>query len=131
MKKNSKIIIAVAALVVLIAVFVGVFLATRPDTAAGAKTITVEVVHKDESTKTFTYSTDAEYLGDVLLAEGLIEGEQGDYGLYIKMVDGEKAVYEEDGAYWAFYQGDEYASLGVDQTPINDGDTFQLVYTIG
>ena len=40
-------------------------------------------------------------------------------------------VYETDGAYWAFYVGDEYASLGVDQTPIADGDSFSLVYTVG
>ncbi len=91
----------------------------------------MEVVHKDESTKTFTYHTDAEYLGEVILAEGLVKGAQGDYGLYITEVDGESAVYETDSAYWAFYQGGEYANQSVDQTPINDGDAFSLVYTIG
>ena len=54
-----------------------------------------------------------------------------EYGLMITTVDGEQAVYETDGAYWAFYVGDEYASLGVDQTPIADGDSFSLVYTVG
>lgn len=131
MKKNSKIIIAVAALVALIAIFVGVFLATRPDTAAGAKTITVEVVHKDESTKTFTYNTDAEYLGEVLLAEGLVEGQEGPYGLEVLVVDGEQAIWAEDGAYWALYVGEEYGTTGVDTTPISDGDAFKLVYTLG
>ena len=131
MSKNKKIIIAVVAIVAVIAVFLGVYFATRPDTSEGAKTITVEVVHSDESSKTFTYHTDAEYLGEVLLDEGLIEGENGDYGLYVTVVDGEEAVYEEDGAYWAFYQGGEYAMQGVDQTPVNDGDAFSLVYTIG
>ena len=131
MSKNKKIIIAAVAIVAVIAVFLGVYFATRPDTSAGSKTISVEVVHSDESSKTFTYQTDAEYLGEVLLDEGLIEGENGDYGLYITVVDGEEAVYEVDGAYWAFYQGDEYAMQGVDQTPVNDGDAFSLVYTIG
>ena len=131
MKKNTKIIIAVVAVVVVIALFLGIWLATRPETTQGAKTFTVEVVHKDESTKTFTYHTDEEYLGAVLLAEGLVEGDMGDYGLYILVVDGEKAVYEEDGAYWSLMQNGEYAMQGADTTPVNDGDSFALVYTVG
>ncbi len=131
MKKNGKIIAAVAAVVVVIAALLAVYFLTRPETAEGSKTITVEVVHKDESSKTFTYKTDAEYLGEVLLAEGLIEGEEGPYGLTILKVDGEQAVYEQDGAYWAIFVGGEYGQFGVDQTPINDGDSFSLVYTLG
>ena len=131
MKKNGKLIAAVVAVVVLIAAFAAIWFATRPATSEGSKTITVEVVHKDESTKTFTYKSDAEYLGEVLTAEGLVEGEDGPYGMYIKAVDGEKAVYEEDGAYWALFQGEEYATLSADQTPIQDGDAFSLVYTVG
>ena len=46
-------------------------------------------------------------------------------------MDGEEAVYEEDGAYWALYQNGEYAMQSADLTPINDGDQFSLVYTIG
>lgn len=131
MKKNGKLIAGAAAILVLVAVFAGIWFATRPATSEGAKTITVEVVHKDESSKTFTYHTDVEYLGEVLQSEGLVKGEQGDYGLYMTEVDGEAAVYETDGAYWAFYQDGEYASQSVDQTPISDGDSFSLVYTVG
>lgn len=131
MKKNGSLIAGAVAILVLIAVFAGIWSATRPATSEGAKTITVEVVHKDESSRTFTYHTDGEYLGEVLQSEGLVKGEQGDYGLYMTEVDGETAVYETDGAYWAFYQDGEYASQSVDQTPINDGDSFSLVYTVG
>lgn len=131
MKKNRKIIIAVVAVVALIAALVGVYFATRPATTAGSKSFTVEVTHKDGSEKTFSYSTDAEYVGEVLLDEGLISGEDGEYGLYILEVDGEKAVYEEDGAYWALLVNGEYAMTGVDQTPVVDGDVIGLVYTVG
>ncbi len=131
MKKNGKLIGAAALVLVLIAVFGGIWFATRPATSEGAKTVSVEVVHKDESSKSFTYHTDAAYLGEVLEAEGLVKGDMGDYGLYITEVDGEAAVYETDGAYWAFYQDGEYANQSVDQTPINDGDSFSLVYTVG
>lgn len=131
MKKHKKLILAAAAVVALVVIFAGIWMATRPAAVEGAKTIAVEVVHKDGSGKIFTYHTDAAYLGEVLLAEGLIAGDEGDYGLYITEVDGERAVYETDGAYWAFYVGEDYASLGVDQTPIADGDSFSLVYTVG
>ena len=49
--------------------------------------------------------------------------------MYISHVDGERAVYEEDGAYWALYVGEEYATNGVELTPIEDGATYKLVYT--
>jgi len=59
----------------------------------------------------------------------LAEGSEGPYGLYITQVDGERAVYEEDGAYWALFQNDQPATQGADLTPIADGDLFSLVYT--
>jgi hypothetical protein len=131
MKKQTKLIIAVVVVAALIAIFAGVYAATRPATTEGSKTITVTVVHQDQSSKDFTYHTDAEYLGEVLLSDGLVSGDESEYGLYITEVDGETADWDTDGAYWAFYVGDEYASLGVDATPIADGDTFSLVYTVG
>ena len=129
--KNKKMIIAIVALVVVVAVFAGVYLATRPDTVAGGKTFTVTVVHKDESTKEFTYTTDAEFLGFYLEEQGLIEGERSDFGLYMSSVDGEVADYNVDSGYWALYIGEEYAMTGIDETPITDGAEFSLVYTIG
>ena len=131
MKKNTKIIIATVAVIVVAAIFLGVYLATRPETTAGQKTFTLDVVHADESVKTFEYTTDAEYLGQVLLDEGLIEGDTGEFGLYITAVDGEEAIYEVDNSYWALYEGDDYAQQGIDQTPIQDGAKYSLVYTVG
>ena len=129
--KNKKLLIAAAAVVALIAVMVGIFFATRPETSQGSKTFTVTVVHKDGTSKDFTYSTDEEYLGAVLTAEGLIVGAEGPYGLMIDTVDGETASWDADQSYWALYVGEEYATTGVDTTPVNDGDSFKLEYTIG
>lgn len=131
MKPNKKLILAAAAFVLLIAVMAAVYVSTRPAASQGAKSFTVEVVHSDGASKTFTYRTDAEYLGEVLLAEGLIAGDAGEFGLYINTVDGEDAVYAEDSSYWALYEGEDYAQQGIDQTPIADGSAFSLVYTIG
>lgn len=129
--KNKKILIAAIVIVALIAVMVGVYFAARPAVAEGAKTISVTVVHADGSEKQFQYRTDEEYLGPVLLAEGLAEGEDGPYGLTICVVDGEKADWNENQSYWALYIGEEYAATGADSTPVKDGDSFKLVYTIG
>lgn len=129
--KNRKTLIAAAVLVVLAAILAGVSFAARPTTTAGAKTISVSVVHADGSEKQFRYHTDAEYLGPVLLKEGLVEGENGPYGLTISVVDGEKADWNENQSYWALYVGEDYAATGADSTPVKDGDSFKLVYTIG
>ena len=131
MQKNKKLIIAVIAVLVVVAAMAVIYIVTRPGTTAGSKTFTVEVVHSDGDKKTFTYHTDAEYLGEVLLAEGLIAGDVNQFGLYINTVDGEDAIYEENSSYWALYVGEEYASLGIDATPITDGGVFSLVYTVG
>lgn len=128
---NKKLLVVLVALAVVVGAMLGVYAATRPETAAGAKTVTVTVVHADGSSKEFTYNTDEEYLGPVLLAEGLVAGEMGPYGLMISAVDGEEAVWEVNGAYWALFVGEEYATSGADTTPVYDGSTFKLEYTIG
>ncbi len=124
---NKKMILMAVALVAVIAVLAGVYYLTRPETQTGRKTVTVTVVHGDGSEKVFTYHTDEEYLGALLVKEGLVIGEDGKYDT----IDGEEAVYADNGAWWAFYAGEEMANQGMDTTPIADGDSFRLVYTIG
>lgn len=97
----------------------------------GMKKITVTVVHGDGSTKEFTYETNEEFVGPVLVEAGLIKGNDGPYGLEITEVDGEAAVYATDKAYWAVYEGAEYALQGIDTTPAVDGGTYKLEYTRG
>lgn len=97
-------------------------------TATPKKTVSLTVTVKGSGgTKTFTYETDKSTVGAALLEEGLIEGEQGQYGLYVKVVDGETADWDTDGTYWAFYVNGEYAMTGVDSTPIEEGATYEFV----
>lgn len=96
----------------------------------GSKTVTVAVT-AEETTVTFTIHTDAETLGDALLAEELIAGEDSAYGLYITAVNGMTADYDANKSYWAFYEGGEYAMTGVDGEAISGGEEYALVYTIG
>lgn len=95
---------------------------------AAKYTFTLEIIHADGQKKTTTVDTDEEILGEYLEKAGIIEGAEGPYGMYIAKVEGEKAVYEEDGAYWAFYVDGEYAPKGVDQTQIESGKVYQLKY---
>lgn len=129
--KNKKLIIAAVALAVAIVLLGGLFMATRPETVAGGKNITVTVVHGDGSEKVFEYATDAEYLGEVLVSEKLVNGEMGQYGLYFDTVDGEQAVWEVNQAYWSILIGEEYATVGADGIVLTDGGEYSLVYTIG
>ncbi len=127
---NRKKTVAIVLLFCALALTLGlVWLTNQPLTNAGAKHISVEVVHSDGSEKDFEYDTDAEYLSEVLLKEGLIEGEQSAYGLYVKVVDGETADYDIDASYWALYINGEYAMTGADSTPVNDGDVYNWTYT--
>lgn len=92
------------------------------------KTFTVVVVYADKTEKTFTYETEAEFVGPVLEEAGLIKGNAGPYGMEITHVDGVQAIYAQDKAYWAVYEGEEYALQGIDTTPVVDGRTYKLVY---
>lgn len=102
---------------------------TTPKKEEGQATFKVIVIHKDGTEKTFTYTTEEEFVGPVLEDAGLIQGNAGPYGMEITHVDGEKAVYAEDKAYWSVYEGEEYALQGIDTTAVVDGRTYKLVYT--
>lgn len=91
------------------------------------KTFTVEVVDAQGETVTVTVKTDLDTVGEVLQEAGMLQGEQGEFGLYIKTVNGTYADYDTDGTYWAFYVDGEYAMTGVDMTESVDGAVYRLV----
>ena len=128
--KNKKLIIAVAALVLVVAALAAVYFATRPNAQEGSKAFTVTVVHADGSEKKFDYRTDAEKLGGFLEEKGLIDSQGADQGMF-HTVDGEKADWNVNQSYWAFYIGEDYAMTGIYDTDITDGAAYKLVYTLG
>ncbi len=130
-KTNTpKIIFSLAALIIVIAALLCVYRFMKGDTSQGSKNITVEVVHKDASTKTFEYDTDREYLGEVLADEALIAGEEGAYGLFITSVDGETAD-DANQEWWRITKDGEQLNTSADQTPIADGEKYELTLTVG
>lgn len=131
MRKNQKLIAALAGFAALIALLAGIYLWSRPDAQAGDKTIGVSVVHRDGTEKEFTCRTDAEYLAQALLEEGLIQGDEGEFGLYVTVVDGEKADYSADQSWWCLTKGGEAWSTGASQTAIADGEHYEWTFTVG
>lgn len=94
----------------------------------GAKTVTV-AVQVEEHAIDLTLHTDKENLEEALLEHELISGDKGPYGLYVKVVNGITADYDIDRTYWSLCQGGIPMQTGVSETPISDGDRFELVYT--
>ena len=84
------------------------------------------VVFVDGSSKTYTVKTDKTTVGEALLDAGLIAGEDSQYGLYVKTVDGVTHDYNADGKYWAFYVDGQYAMSGVDTTNIEAGKSYSF-----
>ena len=102
---------------------------TQESPKAGAA-FTVTVTDLDGSEKTFSYRSEAKTVGEALLAEGLIAGDQSDWGLMVNTVNGITADWATENAYWAFYINGEYAQTGVDATELVDGAAYAFVKTI-
>ena len=130
-KKRRNIIIAGAILLVLILGALLIWNRFKPTAVEGSKTITVQVVHKDESQKDFSIRTDAENLrGALEQEEGLIAGSESEYGLFVDTVDGETADMDAQ-EWWCITKGGETLMTGVDDTMIADGEHYEFTFTVG
>lgn len=130
-KKFSKKWLLLLIPIALVAVLVTVMLIFSPKGEKGSKTITISVVDSKKQTMTYTTKTDAEFLRQAMEeTEGLtFSGDESEYGLMVKIVNGETADFNVDGSYWAFYINDEYCNYGIDSQPVADGDSFKIEYT--
>ncbi len=143
MKKTIKSIVSIALLLIMLLTLVacqkGVDVKglwekatyTKDTTFGNGKTTVMVEVKVEDQSVTFTIKTDKTTLGEALMEHDLIAGDQGQFGIYIKSVNGITADYDVDQSYWAFYINGEYAMTGVDTTQITEGDTYQLAYAKG
>ncbi len=99
---------------------------SEPGVSADSVTFTFVAVDPDGKETSFEITTTKATVGEALQDQGLIDGEEGEYGLYIKTVNGITLDYNKDGMYWAFYENDQYALAGVDQTPIDPSVTYMI-----
>ena len=94
----------------------------------GIKNITVSVI--TEKAQQFEITTERKYLGDALKDEGLIKGENGQYGIFITEVNKIKADSKNE-EWWCLTKENESVMTGVDKTPISNGDKFELTLKKG
>ena len=125
---SKKIILATIALGVVVGIMAGVWFATRTRPVDGAKTITVEVLHKDGSVNTYTINTDAQTLAQAMNEKNLL-GE--DFSGMYYTIDGETTDYSVDESWWKLLINEESAVEGANDIIIVDGATYRWEYTIG
>lgn len=92
----------------------------------GETQFTFVVADIDGNEKTFTINTNETTVGAALVNIGIIAGDDSEYGLYVKSVNGVTADWDVDQTYWAFYINDEYAMTGVDATEVVAGSTYKF-----
>ena len=90
----------------------------------GSTQFDLTVTDQDGGETQFEVHTDKATVGEALQELGLIDGDDSEYGLYVKTVNGIAADFDTDGVYWAFYVNGEYAQEGVDSTEIKEGDIY-------
>jgi hypothetical protein len=126
MKRFLSVLLVLALTAAAFMSFVG---CEKPKGNNDEKTITVTVIDDKGEKTVFTITTNSPNLRGALEQEKLVEGEEGPYGLYVKVVNGITADYDIDQSYWALYKDGEACMSGVDTTEIADGDHYELVYT--
>lgn len=127
---RKQIVIALLCLAAVAVVLLGAWLTLAPKGTAGDKTVYVQVIHGDGSTRDFTLNTQHAYLGPALVEGGVVVDNQSAYGLYILTADGESAN-EDNQEWWQITQDGERVNTGADATPIADGDHFEVALTVG
>lgn len=129
---TKKIVLGVVILALVIALLAGLYLKFGPKVFKGAKEVTIEVIDNTGTSTDYTVHTDAEFLRQAMEdADGLeFDGTESDYGLMVETVNGLYADYAKDNAYWGFYLDGVMCDYGVDSQPVEDGQTYQILYTV-
>ena len=130
MQKKQKILIGIGASV-LIAAIIGALLLWNGFSAKpqeGSKAIVFEVVAQDGTSKTYNIATDADYLADALVEEGLVDYAAD--GMYTT-IDGITADWNLDQGWWNISKEGQPLAVGMNQQPIADGEHYEATYTIG
>lgn len=92
----------------------------------GATKFTFTVTDAEGKETSYQINTEKKTVGDALMELNLIEGEESEYGLYVKTVNGITVDYDKDKMYWAFYVDGKYAEKGIDSTDIIEGATYSF-----
>ena len=140
MKQTTRILSLVFALLLILSCFVACTKEVDPSLWDNATYTKDKTLGKGDTTLSFTVEmgdksilltikTNASTVKDALDEHALIDGEQQSIGYMMSTLNGVRADWTLDGAYWAFYQNGEYMMTGIDQTPVNGDAAYEFVYT--
>jgi hypothetical protein len=131
MKKNYR---AVLSLFLVVVIAVSTFTGCTDDKNPALNgdlpadvTFKFQQVDKDEKLTEWDITTTETNLAEALLAEKLIEGVVGQYGLFVTAVNG--VTITEDNAYWELFINGESAMVGVSSVEIVAGATYTFKYS--
>lgn len=135
-KKIIGVVLVFALAALLMGVYYG-FRETPKNTGAGigddastsydAKNVVIEVVDMNENITRYEITTHADYLETAMNEAEELTYETKD-GM-VMVVNGKRADYVLDGAYWGFFVNGNYCNYGIADQPVNDGDVFSISYT--
>ena len=95
----------------------------------GAVSFCLTVTDLDGTQKEFVVKTDRKNVADALVEVGLVSGENSEYGLYIKVVNGITADYSVDGSYWSLLVNGEMSMVGASSVLVTEGLRVELKKT--
>lgn len=81
-------------------------------------------VEAGEQSVTITLKTDKTTLGEAMYEHGLVNDPS-----FFNVLNGIEANWDKDQAYWAFYNGDDYMMVGIDEAEIDSEANYRFVYT--
>lgn len=134
-QKNSvsrSTLLGAATAVMVLLLLLAAYMLLKPVPMEGSKAITIEVVYEDGSKDGYTCTTTAHFLKEALdaIPELTIEGTSTeDFGLMMITVNGIRADFQSDRAYWALLSNGTPSNYGISRQPVKDGELYQIVYT--
>lgn len=129
--KLSPLLGGFAAIAVL-ALLLVIYTLTRPVPMAGIKNISIDVVYENGVKEHYQITTEAHFLLEAIssIPELKVSGTSSDeFGLMVTTINGTRADYQKDHAYWALLLNGEPCSYGVSQQPIKDKEAYTFQYT--
>ncbi|GLC79455.1 DUF4430 domain-containing protein [Lacrimispora brassicae] len=121
------------AAIALLALLLLIYTLTKPVPMAGTKNISIDVVYENGVKDHYQITTEAQFLLEALksVPNLQIEGTTTEeLGLMVNKINGKRADYQKDGAYWALLCNGDPCSYGVSQQAIKDGEHYTFQYTL-
>ncbi len=103
---------------------------TPTEMGMGRSSFLFTVTDKEGNITEFEVFTDEFTVGETLLNLDLIDGEQGEEGLFVTTVNGIPLDEADEGYSWVFYVDGIKASVGVDVTDVTQGATYEFKYEL-